>query len=33
MWLIGTLFDHPLAVLALGLLLLLLARVAYGSAE
>jgi hypothetical protein len=33
MWLIGTLFDYALAVLALGIFFLLLARVAYGSAE
>jgi hypothetical protein len=33
MWLIGTLFDHALVVLALGMFFLLLARVAYGSAE
>lgn len=33
MWLIGTLFDQALAFLAFSVVLLLLARVAYGSAE
>lgn len=33
MWLIDTPLDNALAVLALGVFLLLLARVAYGPAE